>query len=37
MRRNRDEKPRPQRREKQRRDIDIGDLLIETPFRGHFV
>jgi hypothetical protein len=35
MRRNRNEKQKPQRRKNQRRAIDIGDLLIETPFSGN--
>jgi hypothetical protein len=34
MRRNRNEKQKPQRRKNQRRAIDIGDILIETPFWG---
>ena len=36
MRRNRNEKRRRQRRKKQRRDIDSGDLLIESPFFMHY-
>jgi hypothetical protein len=36
MRRNRNEKQKPQRRKNQRRAIDIGDLLIETPFSRNF-
>jgi hypothetical protein len=37
MRRNRNEKQKPQRRKNQRRAIDIGDLLIETPFFMHYI